>query len=99
MQTVIPSKMFECMATRKPVIFVGPRGAGSDVISSSGGGIVVDSEGPQQLETELRSLAADKTRYELLASHALRASAAYSRERQAEQTLDLFREVSQAGTS
>ena len=99
MQTVIPSKMFECMATRKPVIFVGPRGAGSDVISSSGGGIVVDSEGPQQLETELRSLAGDETRYELLASHALRASAAYSRERQAEQTLDLFREVSQAGTS
>lgn len=92
MRTVIPSKMFECMATRKPIIFVGPLGAGSD-IAASGGGLIIDSPEPRQLVEQLLSLAENPQLYERLAADALGASPRFSRERQAAETLELLREL------
>jgi glycosyltransferase involved in cell wall biosynthesis len=93
MRTVIPSKMFESMATGKPVIFVGPRGAGSAVAEDGGGGIVVDGEGPEQLARELSDLAGNGARQRALEANALNASPRFSRERQASETLALLRSL------
>ncbi len=92
MRTVIPSKMFECMASGKPVIFVGPRGAGS-AVAESGGGIIVDGEGPGHLARELEALARDPSRTAMLAKRAFEASPRYSRERQASETLAVLEEL------
>jgi glycosyltransferase involved in cell wall biosynthesis len=93
MRTVIPSKMFECMATRKPIIYVGPRGAGSDVVDSCQSGVIVDGDGPSHLVRELTGLASNAERYELLATNALKASPRFSRDRQAQETIALLDEL------
>ncbi len=93
MRTVIPSKMFECMATRKPIIFVGPRGAGSDVVESCQSGLIVDGDGPSHLVRELSALASDTVRYRQLADNALAASPRFSRARQAQETLDVLTDL------
>lgn len=94
MRSVIPSKMFECMAVGKPVVFVGPSGAGSAVATGAGGGILVDEDGPGQLVRELTGLSADPRRYAALSANALKASSRYSRERQAAESLALLAEIS-----
>jgi len=96
MRTVIPSKMFECMATARPVLFVGPRGAGSTV-AAEGGGLVIDGEGPEQFCTELRRLADDPAALHALSARALAASPRYSRERQASDTLAVLKELVEVG--
>jgi colanic acid biosynthesis glycosyl transferase WcaI len=93
MRTVIPSKMFECMATRKPIVYVGPRGAGSDVVDSYQSGVIVDGDGPSHLVRELTSLASNAERYEALATNALKASPRFSRTRQAQETIALLGEL------
>jgi colanic acid biosynthesis glycosyl transferase WcaI len=96
MRTVIPSKMFECMATQRPIIFVGPIGAGSAITAESGGGIVVDGDGPSQLVQALADLASDPARHGKLAASAFAASPRYSRERQAAETLALLTDLAGA---
>jgi glycosyltransferase involved in cell wall biosynthesis len=93
LRTVIPSKMFECMATQKPIVFVGPRGAGSDVVESCRCGVIVDGDGPDHLVNCLSTLASDSAHYKQLASNALSASTRFSRSRQAQDTLDVLSSV------
>jgi len=92
MRSVIPSKMFECMASRRPVLFVGPRGAGSQ-IASEGGGLVIDGEGPEQFCRELRRLADDPLALDEISAMAYAASPRFSRERQASETLALLQSL------
>jgi colanic acid biosynthesis glycosyl transferase WcaI len=93
MRTVIPSKMFECMATQKPILFVGPQGVGSAVVEDSDCGVVIDGDGPEHLAREALSLSQDVHRYQVLSKNALSASPIYSRDRQAERTMRLLREI------
>jgi glycosyltransferase involved in cell wall biosynthesis len=88
--------MFECMATQRPIIFVGPIGAGSAITAESGGGIVVDGDGPSQLVQALADLASNPTRHGKLAASAFAASPRYSRERQAAETLALLTDLAGA---
>lgn len=92
MRSVIPSKMFECMASRRPVLFVGPRGAGSQV-AAEGGGLVIDGEGPEHLCRELRRLADDPLALDEISAMAYAASPRFSRERQASETLALLQRL------
>ena len=69
-ETVIPSKMFEAMATRTPII-LGVRGEARRIVENAGGGIPIPPEDPEALVQAVRRL---KDRPEL---HAEMAENAY----------------------
>lgn len=94
MRTVIPSKIFEAMASGKPTVFVGPRGAGSDVVERHEAGVVLDGDAAM-VAAGIRSLASDRARLERLGGNALRASASYGRDRHAAETLALLEGITQ----
>jgi glycosyltransferase involved in cell wall biosynthesis len=98
MRTVIPSKIFEAMASGKPTVFVGPRGAGSDVVDRHGAGIVLDGDAAH-VAAGIRALASDRARCDALGASALRASASYGRDRHAAETLALLKEIAAGGMS
>jgi colanic acid biosynthesis glycosyl transferase WcaI len=87
---VMPSTMFEAMATGTPIIFVGPRGAGSQIVEQAGAGPVVDDGDPQSVASAMLQLAEDATLRERHGVAALAAAPQYSRERHAQETLGLL---------
>jgi glycosyltransferase involved in cell wall biosynthesis len=93
MRTVIPSKIFECMATGLPTIFIGPRGAGSRVVEDHCAGIVLDDPDPARVAEQLAALVSDRERVRALSAGALAASPRFTRERQAEATIAVLREL------
>jgi glycosyltransferase involved in cell wall biosynthesis len=96
MRTVIPSKIFEAMASGKPTVFVGPRGAGSAVVDRHDAGIVLDGDAADVAEG-IRALVADRARCEALGANAFRASESYGRDRHAAETLALLQEIAAGG--
>ncbi len=87
---MVPSKMFEAMATGTPIILVGPRGAGSQIVERAGAGPVVDDGDPQSVANAILRMAADPALCERYSSCAREASPQYSRERHASETLGLM---------
>jgi colanic acid biosynthesis glycosyl transferase WcaI len=92
--TVIPSKIFESMAMGLPVMYVGPPGEGSLIVERHEAGVVVPAGNREALADAARALAADAGERERLAANSLAAAPNYSRERQAEATLDVLRRAS-----
>ena len=92
MRTVIPSKIFEAMASGKPTVHVGPRGAASELIESHYAGVVLDGDAASVADG-LRALANDRARCEVLGGNALRASACYGRDRHAADTLEVIQSM------
>ena len=90
---VVPSKLFESMACGKPIVFVGPRGAGSQIVESAGAGPIVDDGDPASVAQAVLSLACDSSRYQLHSKRALEAAPRYSRDRHADETLDLLKQM------
>jgi glycosyltransferase involved in cell wall biosynthesis len=88
LSTVIPSKMFEAMATARPILFAGPGGAGSAIVERHGAGVVVDDGRAESLAAAARLLRDDAVACERMAAAALAASPSYSRERHARESLD-----------
>lgn len=87
-RTVIPSKIFEAMAMGLPIVYVGPGGEGSRIVEGESAGIVVPSANPDRLAEAVERLLDDP---ELLGRSARNSAAAaekYSRNAQAERTLD-----------
>jgi glycosyltransferase involved in cell wall biosynthesis len=54
--TVIPSKIFETMAMKKPII-LGVRGESQDIVQSAGSGICIEPENAEQLAAAVARLA------------------------------------------
>jgi glycosyltransferase involved in cell wall biosynthesis len=90
---VVPSKMFEAMATGTPIIFVGPKGAGSQIVEQAGAGPVVDDGDPQSVTNAILRLASEPALRERYGACAREAAPQYSRERHAQETLDLLRGI------
>ncbi|MDH5284335.1 MAG: glycosyltransferase family 4 protein [Gemmatimonadota bacterium] len=86
-QSVIPSKIFESMAMGLPIIFVGPSGEGSDIVTEAGAGIVVAPGRPAALAEAVLALARDPERCRALGGRSLAAAPRWSRDRQARDTL------------
>jgi glycosyltransferase involved in cell wall biosynthesis len=86
---VVPSKMFEAMATGTPIIFVGPRGAGSQIVEQAGAGPVVDDGNPQSVTSAILRMASETALHERYGAAALAAAPQYSRDRNARETLAL----------
>ncbi len=87
---VMPSKMFEAMATGTPIIFVGPRGAGSQIVEDAGAGPIVDDGNPQSVAHAMLQLAGDPELRQRYSAAALAAAPQYSRDRHAQETLGLM---------
>jgi colanic acid biosynthesis glycosyl transferase WcaI len=55
---VLPSKMFEAMATERPIV-LGVLGESAELLQKAGAGVVIQPESAEELEQALRRLAAD----------------------------------------
>jgi lipopolysaccharide/colanic/teichoic acid biosynthesis glycosyltransferase len=86
-RTVIPSKVFECMAMGLPVVYVGPDGEGSEIVRSHGAGLMVNPEDPEALARAVTDLMQDDGLRKACVSNGLAAAPQYSRVKQAQGTL------------
>ena len=90
-RTVIPSKIFESMAMGLPILFAGPHGQGSEIVRSEAAGIVVRGGDPTELAAAARRLAGQPELTARLARASAGAAPKYSRDAQAERTLESLR--------
>ena len=87
---VIPSKIFEAMAMGLPLILSVPPGEASSILNATGAGIHVKPEDPKALASAVMSLSDNQTLYDRLAKASLLAAPQHSRERQAEEMLEVL---------
>ena len=80
---VIPSKMFEAMASGLPVLMAAPEGEASRILLGDGAGVHVPAEDPDALADAARRLADDTAACKALAAKSLAAAKSHSREVQA----------------
>ncbi len=80
---VIPSKIFEAMAMKLPLIYVGPQGDGSGIVERESAGVWVPPENPAAFAETVISLADDRGRLAQMAEKSFQAASRYSREKQA----------------
>lgn len=69
-RTVIPSKIFEAMALRRPIV-LGVRGESQEIIEESGAGIPIQPENPQKLVEAIEQLRRDRPLYAKMATAGL----------------------------
>ena len=86
-KTVIPSKIFETMATGRPVMYCGPDSDGARLIEKYDCGLIANSDEPEDLASKLRLLKRDSDLCKRLAVNGKKTSPKFSREVQAESTL------------
>lgn len=87
-ESVIPSKMFECMAMGIPVLMSLPEGEATGILKESGAGVCVPPEDPQAMAGAIEALKDDPAQCAALRESGLKAAQAYSRDRQAEKMLE-----------
>jgi glycosyltransferase involved in cell wall biosynthesis len=90
---VIPSKIFESMAMGLPILYAVPAGEGSAIVERHGAGICVPPADPTALAAAIGRLMRDRELQRTLAAAALAAAPGYSREKQAEACLEVFRKT------
>ncbi|WP_416137199.1 glycosyltransferase family 4 protein [Halomonas sp. HK25] len=86
-ESVIPSKMFECMAMGIPVLMSLPDGEATGILRDAGAGVCVPPEDPQAMARAIEALKDDPAQCAALRESGLKAAQAYSRDRQAEKML------------
>ena len=93
---VIPSKIFEAMASGLPVLLAAPEGEASAIIEADGAGRCVPAEDPEALADAVAGLMDDAAALKTLAEKALAAAPSHSREHQAREMIRVF-ELAAAG--
>jgi glycosyltransferase involved in cell wall biosynthesis len=93
LNSAIPSKLFEAMATGRPILLAAPEGDASKIVLGAQCGIHVPSGDPAALAEAIRKLSADAALRASLAANGLAASARHSRDRQAILMLDVLEGV------
>ncbi len=91
--SVIPSKIFEAMGMGRALLFAGPAGEASEIITGEGAGVVLPPEDPAMLAEALRALKADPARMAQLARNSHDAAPRFSRERQARDMMAVLEAV------
>ncbi len=90
-ETVIPSKIFETMASGRPVMYCGPDSDGSRLIELHDCGLIANPDDPKALASQLRLLKKDSELCTRLAANGKKASFKFSREVQAEATMAVLK--------
>lgn len=88
---VIPSKIFIAMAMGLPIIYVGPRGEGVSIIEQHGSGMWVSPDNPKMLVQGIVNLVENSLQCKQYSINGMNAAQLYSREQQANQTLDVLK--------
>ena len=80
---VIPSKIFEAMASGLAILLAAPKGEASRIIEGDGAGVCVAAQDPDALAAACRTLMDDEGALQALADKSLAAAPLHSREAQA----------------
>ena len=96
--TVIPSKLFECMAMGIPVLH-GVEGESADIVVRDGAGLLFQPESAEALRDVLVALAADPEQRAVIRARALIAAAQYDRSALAQDMLNLLDRVATESNS
>jgi Glycosyltransferase len=91
-ETVIPSKIFECMAMGIPIA-LGVTGEAADIVTSAGCGVWFEPENASALVAVLDSMHADTGRYAQCRANGIAAAKAYDRSTLADRMLEIFSDV------
>lgn len=89
-ETVIPSKIFETMASGRPIMYCGPDSDGARLIKKYDCGLMSGSNNPKALASQLRVLKKDPDLCTRLAKNGKRVSPKFSREVQSDATLAIL---------
>ncbi|TAM48843.1 MAG: glycosyltransferase WbuB [Paraburkholderia sp.] len=87
-RSVLPSKIFEAMAMRTPILAALPRGEATELLESLGVGENVPPEDPAALAGAIARLAADPTTLNRYRANAARVAANFDRSHLAQKMLD-----------
>lgn len=88
--SVIPSKIFECMAMGIPILH-GVEGESAEIVEANGAGLLFEPENAEELYHKLVKLKNDSMRYEQIKEKALIASKKYDRRALALEFLELLK--------
>ncbi|EPM1525598.1 glycosyltransferase, partial [Escherichia coli] len=92
-KTVIPSKIFECMAMGIPTIMSVPEGEATSIIRDTNSGIIVESENPKQIAEAILKLYSNKELYQDVRVCGINAASNYSRDHLAADMIRTFKRV------
>ncbi|MDA8649047.1 glycosyltransferase family 4 protein [Alphaproteobacteria bacterium] len=96
-ETVIPSKIFETMASGRPIIYCGPESDGSRLILKYESGLVAPPDNPGALARKVLELRDNKNLCASLAANGVKISPLFSRENQSKGTIDVLHLAIQDG--
>lgn len=85
--TAIPSKIFESVAMKLPIIISVPEGEATKIIKTENCGLIVSPENSAKLARAIKELKDDKDLYEALAENSLLAAQKYNRKHLANEML------------
>jgi glycosyltransferase involved in cell wall biosynthesis len=94
-ETVIPSKLFECMAMGLPILH-GVAGESARIVTREQCGVLFQPENPDELADRILELAADPIRRQQLSARGSEAAARYDRSALAAEMLQTLLDVSEA---
>jgi glycosyltransferase involved in cell wall biosynthesis len=88
--TVIPSKIFECMAMGIPTIMSVPEGEATEIIRNTNSGITVDCEDVEQIANAIIQLSSDPVKYEMIRKSSITSSMSFSRNYMADKMIGVL---------
>ncbi len=90
---VIPSKIFEAMGMKLPILFAGPKGEGSRIVSEANAGLIVQAEDPAALAESALKFADNAAMRDEMSKQSAAAAPRYSRETQARHMIEVLQAV------
>lgn len=88
--TVIPSKIFEAMATHRPILLSAPDGEARKLVEETGVGAWVTPDDPESLAAAIADLAGDPARRAKMAESCAQAAPMFTRAEQADRMLSVL---------
>jgi glycosyltransferase involved in cell wall biosynthesis len=92
-KTVVPSKIFECMAMGLPILH-GVEGESANIIEKSSAGLLFEPENPRELASQIIELQSNSSLRESLSKNGVLAIQSYDRKTLAQRMLSIFQSVS-----
>lgn len=89
-KTVIPSKIFECMAMGIPTIMSLPEGEATDIIRKTNSGITVECENANEIARAIMKLSYDQEIYKKFRISSINAATYYSRDSMAKKMIEVI---------
>ena len=85
--TVIPSKIFEFMAMKVPVVIAVPEGEATNIVKAENSGLIVAPESPKKLAEAISKLKSDRDLHQELALNSHLAANKFNRKNLAAEML------------